>query len=199
MSELLLLSGGLDSAALAAWCRPSGCLFVDYGQRPAAGEQRAAQAVAEALGLHLETIQADCSGVGAGTLVGQSERPNASPTPEWWPYRNQLLVTLAASVAVRYDTRTILIGTVREDAARHADGSAGFVAGLDALLALQEGGLRLQAPALAFTTAELIDRSGISDEILGWTHSCHLASRGCGGCNGCRRRVAVLDDIGRLM
>lgn len=199
MSELLLLSGGLDSAALASWCRPARCLFVDYGQRPAVGEKRAAGAVADALGLPLETIAADCSAVGAGTLLDSSERLGTAPTPEWWPFRNQLLVTLAAAVAVRGDHTTILIGTVCEDAPRHADGSTEFVKVLDALLACQEGGLRLRAPAHALTSAELIERSGIADEVLGWTHSCHLASSACGCCNGCRRRLGVLRGLDRLV
>lgn len=34
----LLLSGGLDSTAIAAWQRPDVCVTVDYGQRPARGE-----------------------------------------------------------------------------------------------------------------------------------------------------------------
>lgn len=199
MSDLLLLSGGLDSAALAAWQRPAKCLFVDYGQRPAAGERRAAEAVAAALGLPLEFIVADCSAVGAGALLGISNRLRPAPTPEWWPFRNQLLVTLAASVAVRGETSTILIGTVREDATRHADGTVEFVEALDGLLARQEGGLRLRAPAQTLTTADLIERSGISDAVLGWTHSCHLASSACGACPGCRRRTGVLTGLGRLV
>lgn len=199
MSELLLLSGGLDSAALAAWRRPSGCLFVDYGQRPAAGEGKAAQAVANALGLDLEIVRADCSAVGGGTLLDEAERLPVAPTPEWWPFRNQLLVTLAAAVAMRGARTTILIGTVCEDAARHADGSPEFIGALDALLACQEGGLHLLAPAQSMTTGELIEHSGISDEVLAWTHSCHLASSACGGCNGCRRRLGVLTELGRLV
>lgn len=199
MSKLLLLSGGLDSSALAALSRPSGCLFVDYGQRSAAGEKRAAEAVADALDLHLEAIRTDCSAVGAGTLLDSSQFLRSAPTPEWWPFRNQLLVTLAASVAIRTGKTTVLIGTVREDAARHADGSAVFVDAMDAVLACQEGSLHLEAPALNMTTGQLIESSGITDEVLGWTHSCHLASSACGGCNGCRKRRAVLDEMGRLV
>lgn len=199
MSELLLLSGGLDSAALACWCRPAGCLFVDYGQRPSAGEKRAAQAVADALGLPLETVVADCSAVGAGMLLDCSERLAHAPTPEWWPFRNQLLVTLAAAIAVGVGKTTILIGTVAEDAYRHADGAFEFIKMLDELLASQEGGVRLRAPAHALTTAELIECSGIADEVLGWTHSCHLASSACGCCTGCRRRLGVLRGLGRLV
>ncbi|MDP1807908.1 MAG: 7-cyano-7-deazaguanine synthase, partial [Acidimicrobiales bacterium] len=100
MSEWLLLSGGMDSAAIAAWRRPARCVFIDYGQRPAAGEERAAGAVTDALGLALTVVHADCSAVGAGALAA---RPPAahSPSAEWWPFRNQLLVTLGGALAVR--------------------------------------------------------------------------------------------------
>ncbi|RKY21547.1 MAG: 7-cyano-7-deazaguanine synthase [Planctomycetota bacterium] len=58
MAALVLLSGGLDSAVAAALHQASGQtvglgLFVHYGQRAAAQEQRAAQAVAQKLGFEL--------------------------------------------------------------------------------------------------------------------------------------------------
>jgi hypothetical protein len=38
LSEVLLLSGGIDSSALAAWRRPTQTLVIDYGQISAPGE-----------------------------------------------------------------------------------------------------------------------------------------------------------------
>ena len=197
MRDLLLLSGGLDSTALAAWKCPAGCLFIDYGQRPAEGEARSAFAVAEALDLPLERIVADCSIVGVGALSGRPT-PNLAPTPEWWPFRNQLLVTLAAAYAVTHRFDTVMIGTVMSDGGRHADGTAAFIDCLSCLLSMQEGSIHLVAPALHLTTAELIETSGLTDAILGWTHSCHLANHACGGCPGCRERAQVLAQGNRL-
>lgn len=198
MSDLLLLSGGMDSAAVAAWRRPAACLFIDYGQRPAKGEHRSATAVCAALGIPLRSVKADCSSVGSGTLAGSDAVQGSAPTAEWWPFRNQLLVTLGASFAVRNEGATVLIGTVRDDGDRHADGRPTFVEALDRLLSLQEGGVRLQAPALDLTTAELVETSGISDRVLAWTHSCHVDSSACGSCSGCQKRRSVLEVLGRL-
>jgi 7-cyano-7-deazaguanine synthase len=197
VSEWLLLSGGMDSAALAAWRRPARCVFVDYGQRPAAGEERAAGAVAGALGLAMTVVRADCSAVGAGPLAGR-QPAGLSPNAEWWPFRNQLLVTLGGSVAVRDGATALVIGTVSGDGGRHADGTPEFVAGLGALMARQEGGLRLLAPAIEMTPVELVSCSGIGDEVLGWTHSCHRAASACGSCSGCWKRRVTLDELGRL-
>ena len=198
MNELLLLSGGMDSAALAAWRQPASCLFIDYGQRPAEGERRAAAAVCDALDIPLQSVRADCSSVGAGTLAGIELGPASAPTAEWWPFRNQLLVTLGASLAVRREGTTLLIGTVRDDGDRHADGQPEFVEALDRLLILQEGAVRLSAPALEVTTMELVQASGIEDSVLAWTHSCHVSSWACGWCTGCQKRQGVLSDLGRL-
>lgn len=194
MNELLLLSGGLDSAALAAWRKPRWCLFIDYGQRAAHAERRAAQMIAHLLSLDFHTLSVDCSAFGGGLMSGHA-LSTVAPTPEWWPYRNQLLVTFAAAWGVTREVATIAIGTVNTDR-RHRDGTIGFYQNLDALLAYQEGGLRVRAPAIECTSDELITRSGISDEILGWTHSCHTGNSACAVCPGCRKRQETLDSIG---
>ncbi|HEX5406614.1 MAG TPA: 7-cyano-7-deazaguanine synthase [Pseudonocardiaceae bacterium] len=194
MTELLLLSGGLDSAALAAWRKPRWCLFIDYGQRAAQAEHRAARTIARLLSLDFHALTLDCSALGGGLMSGHT--PSAvAPTPEWWPYRNQLLVTFAAAWGVTRDITTIAIGTVSTDR-RHRDGTMGFYQNLDALLAYQEGGLRVQAPAIEYSSAELIAHSAISDEILGWTHSCHTGNSACAACPGCRKRQETLAIVG---
>lgn len=199
MIEVLLLSGGMDSAALAAWRRPAACLFIDYGQRPANGEKRSSAAVCDALGLELWTLAADCSAAGAGSLADDGATVPGAPSAEWWPFRNQLLVTLGAAFAVRAGQATkLILGAVAEDGGRHADGRPEFVDALDRLLGLQEGGTRLAAPAIGMTTAELVTVSGISDDVLGWTHSCHVSPWACGSCAGCTKRHEVLGKLGRL-
>ena len=56
---VLLLSGGLDSTALAHMLRPPLCVVVDYGQRCARAETRAATAVCRALDLRLLSVRID--------------------------------------------------------------------------------------------------------------------------------------------
>src|SRR3954447_9278283 len=99
---ILLLSGGIDSLAVASLCRPSRTLFIDYGQRPALAEGRAAAMLAQRLGLPHEHIVLGLDAIGGGLLSDDVPAPG-SPSPEWWPYRNQLLVTAAAVVALRHD------------------------------------------------------------------------------------------------
>ena len=132
MHNVLLLSGGIDSSALAAWIHPDAAVVVDYGQLPAKGEICAATAVSEALEIPLYVIKADCSDVGSGILSGQKSL-SFSPTEEWWPFRNQLLITLVGAWAVQRGTKNLLIGSVKGDD-RHADGTVQFYNHIDALI-----------------------------------------------------------------
>jgi 7-cyano-7-deazaguanine synthase len=195
--EVLLLSGGLESTALAAWRNPQMALTIDYGQAPAAGEITAAAAICRALAVEHQVLRVDCSPVGSGLLASMAPAAGA-PSAEWWPYRNQLLVTLAAGWGAQHAITSITVGSVLGDGERHADGTASFYQHLDGLLALQEGAVRVNAPAAEMTSEELIIASGVSDAILGWTHSCHTGNLSCGACPGCTKHRAVLERLGRL-
>jgi 7-cyano-7-deazaguanine synthase len=71
---------------VAAWRRPERCLFVDYGQAPASSARSASLAIASCLGLRWAELAFDATGLERGG--GSVER---------WPYRNQILITLAAA------------------------------------------------------------------------------------------------------
>lgn len=200
--RVLLLSGGLDSTALAAWLRPDAALWVDYGQRPASGERRAAQAVAAQLGMPFHAVTVDAGAIGLGLLNSDtSDGPGTDPlpSPEWWPFRNQLIVTVAAAWAWPRGYVELLVGSVSTDGDRHADGTAAFFSALAGLLALQEGGMTVSAPAVAMTTEELVTASGAPDSLIAWAHSCHVADLACGRCPGCVKHERVLRGLHRLL
>lgn len=188
MSSLLLISGGLDSTAIAAINKPTAALFVDYGQRPAAGERRAARDVCAHLGLELHEVAVDLTPLGAGLLNPRGSLLHVSPSPEWYPYRNQFLITIAAAEALALGHDEVWIGLVAEDETRHADGTTQFVGALDALLRLQEGRLSLLAPGHSTSTAALLEQASLPDWLLDRTVSCHVSPVSCGECPGCIKR-----------
>jgi 7-cyano-7-deazaguanine synthase len=194
MSAGLLLSGGIDSSALAFLKRPPVCFTVDYGQLPAAAEVTAATSIATQIAARHEVLRIDCSALGSGDLTAKHALA-LSNTPEWWPYRNQLLVTLCAMRALDLGLNELLIGTVQSDSV-HGDGTAQFVAALDRTLACQEGALRLSAPAFTMTSLQLIAAAGIPPETLAGTHSCHTGCLACGRCRGCQRRFTTFQALG---
>ena len=194
MSELLLLSGGIDSTAVAAWRRPALCVTIDYGQRSAAGEILAAVQVCRDLGLSHEVLPARIPSIGCGDLAGES--PSAhSPNSDFWPFRNQYLITLASMLAIKRGCNTVLIGTVRTDI-RHRDGSQQFLAAMNQLLEMQEGNLRLHAPAASLSSEELVRCSLIEPATLAWSHSCHDCNPACGRCRGCQKHLEVTTALG---
>lgn len=194
MIEALLLSGGMDSVALALWKRPAHAITIDYGQRAASGELRAACQVCEVLGIRHHVVTADCRSLGSGDMAGTPALAGA-PVPEWWPYRNQLLVTLGAMKAILLGASALLVGSVKTDAA-HADGRPEFYTAIDRVVALQESGMRVLAPAIEMTTSELIRTVEVDRSLLGWCHSCHVDEYACGRCRGCQKHRAVLKELG---
>lgn len=177
----LLFSGGIDSTSLAWIERPDELVFVDYGQVAAAGEERAARSIAAAIGIPLEILRADLAPFGAGTMSGRATI--APEAPEFWPFRNQMLVTLAA---MAYGSRApveLLIGTVSGDLI-HPDGTAAFVDAMNRVLRTQ-GAFSLSAPALGIDAQELLARADLPTCVLGWTFSCHTGEWACGRCRGC--------------
>lgn len=120
----ILLSGGMDSVALAHWKRPDVAITVDYGQKAAATELAVAAEIARALDMRHEIISVDCSSLGSGDMAG-SDPLAAAPVAEWWPFRNQMLLTLAGMRAVAIGVTELMVGSVESDGA-HADGRSGF-------------------------------------------------------------------------
>ncbi|MGY2982681.1 7-cyano-7-deazaguanine synthase [Bradyrhizobium sp. USDA 4508] len=190
--KLLLFSGGLDSSALAFWKRPDVCLTIDYGQRPARGEIAAAAAICRELGLRHELMTIDLRALGTGSLAGTAPAEFAK-AEEFWPYRNQMLITMAGMRFISEGLKEIMIGAVRTDV--HADGKAPFLRGINRLMSIQEGSVAVTAPGLAFHPRGLLKASGFPRSLMSLTFSCHVMEYACGRCRGCEKH---LDTFARV-
>jgi 7-cyano-7-deazaguanine synthase len=186
--RVLLFSGGIDSTVLAWWLRPEWLLFIDYGQVSAPGERRAAERIASTLGLSLDSRTVDLRHFGHGTMVGRSALNREAP--EFWPYRNQMLLTLAAMGYADQQPISILLGSVAGDEI-HPDGTDSFRTAMDSVLRVQSD-TRLETPAAGSTTENLIQRTGVPLDLLGWTFSCHTGEWACGTCRGCIKHEQVI-------
>ncbi|MER9288608.1 7-cyano-7-deazaguanine synthase [Mesorhizobium sp. M0518] len=194
MKTALLLSGGMDSVSIAWWKRPDVAITIDYGQKPADAEIEAAGQVARLLSIAHEIVRVDCSALGSGDMAGSA--PSAvAPVSEWWPFRNQLLITLAGMAAVRSGVSRLLIGALATDGV-HADGRAEFIKGASDLMTLQEGGITVEAPAINLNAVELVQESGIDQGTLAWSHSCHVGNYACGRCRGCLKHYNTWSALG---
>lgn len=188
--KILLFSGGIDSTAIAWWRRPERLFFVDYGQLAAAGELRAAQSIAKDIGLPLDVRQISLRSFGHGAMA-DGEILNAQ-APEFWPYRNQMLLTLAGMAYAADNVESLIIGSVAGDE-RHPDGTDAFRSTINRIFEVQ-GGPKVEAPASKLSTEQLIEKSAVPLSVLGWTFSCHRGEWACGGCNGCIKHNQVMDN-----
>ncbi|MFC6100315.1 7-cyano-7-deazaguanine synthase [Olivibacter domesticus] len=193
MSKGLLLSGGLDSISLAYMVRPEIAFTVDYGQKPAQTEIKISENICKILKIRHEVIVVDCSSLGSGDLTNNPSL-NTSPSSEWWPYRNQLLVTLVAMRAISLNVRELLVGSVRSDNF-HKDGTIPFYQKLDSLMQYQEGNMKILYPVIDLYTHELIITSGIPLDMILMAHSCHTSNEPCGFCRGCLKYLTVKQKL----
>jgi 7-cyano-7-deazaguanine synthase len=210
MAALALLSGGLDSTVAAALYAAGGGevalgLFVDYGQRAAAPERKAALAVGLALGFEvLCTDQPLLGEITATALVDRScdlpepdpqrlddtAAASASADAVWVPNRNGLLVNLAAAVAEARGLDTVVVGFNAEEAVTFPDNGPRFLANLNAALAdSTRGAVTVTAPTLDLTKAELLARGREAGAPVEATWSCYGGGpEPCGRCESCLRR-----------
>lgn len=195
-TKAILLSGGIDSAALAYWQKPAYAIHINYGQKCAKAEYRASEAIAKSIGIKFIPITCDLSELGSGDLSKLKALPIA-PVSEWWPFRNQMLITIASMQALSLKVSVLLVGAVKSDA-KHVDGTKSFFKSIDALISSQEGGLRIKVPGIALSSAQLIRKSGVKNSILGWAHSCHTGDLPCGTCNGCKKHIHIKSRLGLL-
>jgi len=205
---LALLSGGLDSTVAAALYRArrgplSSALFVDYGQRAAVPERRAALAVGAALGCAVRVATLPLLGEITTTALVNRAAPLPQPDPGrldagaqasadavWVPNRNGVLVNLAAAVAEATGLAVVVVGFNAEEALTFPDNGARFVERLNACLAdSTRGRVRVECPTLAMTKAELLEAGLAAGAPVALSWSCYEGGeRPCGRCESCRRR-----------
>ena len=212
---IVLLSGGLDSATAAAIASSDGfdlfALTIAYGQRHGV-EIEAARAVARSLGVarHLE-LQVDLSAFGGSALTGRVAVPKdrdltAGGIPSTYvPARNTVFLSLAMAWAEAAGARDIYIGVNALDYSGYPDCRPEFIDAFERLAAVAtkagvEGEtLRIHAPLIRMTKAEIIRRGLDLNVDYALTHSCYdpdAAGTPCGRCDSCGLRAKGFAEAG---
>lgn len=209
---IVLLSGGMDSATAAAVARAEGfalhALTFEYGQRHAL-EVEAARGIARWLGAVEHVVfPLDLRRFGGSALTadvpvpkGRSDAEISSGIPSTYvPARNTVFLALALAFAEARGARDIFLGANAIDYSGYPDCRPAFLEAFERVASLgtragAEGGesIRVQAPLLRRTKAEIV-RLGIELGVdFSLTLSCYDPSpsgKACGGCDACvlRRR-----------
>lgn len=205
---VLLLSGGLDSYTAGAIARAEGhelyALTLQYGQVHAR-ETDAAQRVARALGAvrHLQ-LNVPLSYFGGSSLVGDGEIPKDRPIETsgipstYVPARNTVFLSLALAWAEVIGAEAVVIGVNALDYSGYPDCRPEYLRAFERLAALAtragvEGrSLRILAPLIELSKAEIIRRGRSLGLDYGLTHSCYDPlpdGRPCGRCDSCVLRA----------
>jgi len=202
---VVLLSGGMDSAAVVAIAQEQGfevhALSVRYGQRHTA-ELDAAARVAAALGVagH-KVVDVDLRSIGGSALTDDIDVPEAGEAGipvTYVPARNTIMLSLALGWAEVLGANDIFCGVNAVDYSGYPDCRPEFVAAFQALanLATKSGvegaGIRVHAPLQYLSKAQIASEGLRLGVDFGLTVSCYQADaqgKACGHCDACRLRA----------
>ena len=177
--DVILLSGGLDSACLLheAHClpAPAEALFIDYGQAAAAREREASQALAQATHAQWREIRVQADQVFTGEIIG----------------RNAFLVHAALLALQPAQPLCLYLGI--HSGTGYRDCTPEFVSLIQESLDFHTGGqVRLVAPFLNWVKGTVFDRALELAVPLHLTYSCERSPTPCRSCRSCLDRETLL-------
>jgi 7-cyano-7-deazaguanine synthase len=218
-SAVVLLSGGLDSATALAICRDAGydpyALSFRYGQRHLV-ELDAAASLAAALGAreHLIT-EIDLRRFGGSALTADIAVPKDRDTDTmagsgipvtYVPARNTVFLSFALAWAEVLGANDIFIGVNALDYSGYPDCRPEFIAAFERMANLATAAgveerqhLRIHAPLMTMSKADIIRRGTALGVDYGLTSSCYdpaADGRPCERCDSCLLRARGFAEAG---
>jgi 7-cyano-7-deazaguanine synthase len=215
---VVLLSGGLDSATVLAIAGGQGyqvhALSFRYGQRHV-HELQAAAAVAQRLGAHRHVVvDFDLRTFGGSALTGELPVPKDRSAGEmshgipatYVPARNTIFLSFALAWAETLQCDDIFIGVNALDYSGYPDCRPEYIEAYEAMANLAtragvEAGrrLRIHAPLIRMSKAQIIQRGMQLGVDYGLTSSCYdpaAGGRPCGRCDSCLLRARGFAEAG---
>lgn len=215
---VVLLSGGLDSATVLGFAHSEGyeiiALTFRYGQRHAVEVSRA-MSLASGFGVATHLIVDIPDSIFHGSVLagsikekvprGETGSCESAIPVTYVPARNLLFLSYGVALAEGFGAEAVFIGANVVDYSGYPDCRGEFLEAFEkaAMLGTKCGvegkPIRVIAPLLMLTKAEII-RLGIALGVdYSSTHSCYdpdEAGRACGACDSCRIRKKGFMDAG---
>lgn len=215
---VVLLSGGLDSATVLAMAREQGfacyALSFRYGQRHAV-ELQAAERVALALGaVEHRVAELDLRVFGGSALTSEMAVPKHEAVEEigggipvtYVPARNTIFLSFALAYAEVLGAFDVFLGVNALDYSGYPDCRPEYIRAFEEMARLatkagveQEQRLRIHAPLIEMTKAQIIRRGLELGVDYGLTSSCYDPGEGgaaCGHCDSCLLRAKGFAELG---
>jgi len=200
---ILLASGGLDSTTMAYWLLDKGIdfipLFIKYGQHCVDTELETLKNVLPKT--HINKIEIiDISSVykySSSKFINEINLWEDAITADdlYIPYRNILILTLAASFAQSLNIKEVYSAFINSNHAKEIDCSKEFFSRMGMMLG-EYGAIKIKMPFLEMTKFE-VAQIGIKVKApIGKTFSCQASSEiPCGACPNCVDRLEALNNL----
>lgn len=202
---VVLVSGGMDSAVVLAIARARGfetyALSVRYGQRHSAELDAAARNAASLGAVAHKVVEVDLRSIGGSALTADidvPESPSEGIPVTYVPARNTIMLSVALGWAEVLGARDLFCGVNALDYSGYPDCRPEFIAAFERLANLatkagvEEGGLKVHAPLIAMSKADIVVEGLRLGVDFAQTVSCYqadAAGRACGRCDACRLRA----------
>ena len=220
MEKVVLLSGGIDSTTCLALAlentAPNNVLAINmyYGQKHAR-EIKSARDVADYYAVDIIELNlaeifrfSDCSLLRESNQVipeesyaEQLKKTDGCPVSTYVPFRNGLMLSVAASIALSVGAKEVYYGAHADDAAGNAypDCSVAFTDAINEAIREGSGGnLKVVAPFIMATKAEVVRRGLALGAPYHLTWSCYKGEqKPCGKCGTCIDRAKAFEINGQ--
>ena len=207
---IILLSGGLDSAASLAVCikhfKIGLALTFDYGQNAAQQEISSAKKIAEYYGIEHKVLKLDWM---KSLYTAEIPLINSDMHPSeigqelsdkvWIPNRNALFINIAAAFAdsESNDFDVIIIGANREEAQNFPDNSQEFVQAANRCLEYStKNKVKVFSPLIDFDKPDILKLAFENNAPLEYIYSCYQGTKvHCGQCESCLHLKHALEGF----
>ena len=209
---VILLSGGLDSTTVLAMACDAGfdirALTIFYGQRNHV-ELRASARVVEFFNIHEHKIlELDLRLMGGSALTDNIAVPthdmslSSSVPATYVPARNTIMLSLALGYAEVSDADDIFFGANIHDYSGYPDCRPDYISAFESMAnlatkrATQGRPVRIHAPLVNLSKAEIIKKGLALGVPYGLTHSCYapVEDLACGTCSACFYRKKGFEE-----
>jgi 7-cyano-7-deazaguanine synthase len=209
-----LLSGGMDScvtAAIAASRFEVAALHSDYGQRTAARERRAFDAISDKLGIEQRLVidQRYMAAIGGSALTDNEisvpdfdpESAGSEAIPATYvPFRNAHFLSAAISWAEVIGASRVFIGAVEQDSSGYPDCRPEYYEAFQSVSEVgtrPETSIRIETPLIRLSKSEIIRQGLALGAPLELSWSCYQQGEtACGRCDSCALRLRAFQIAG---